>query len=80
VAAAASTAVFALGHSYHGAKGVLVAALAGAFMTGIVALSGSLMPAMAIHAALDIVTAYVDWLAMQDIAPELASMRLGEAS
>jgi uncharacterized protein len=80
VAAAASTVVFALGHSYQGAKGVLVAAIAGAFMTGTVGLSGSLLPAMAIHAVLDIITAYVDWLAMRDNAPELASMQLGEAS
>ena len=80
VAAAASLAVFALAHSYQGAKGILVAAVGGAFMTGTVAIFGSLLPAMAIHAALDIITGYADWLAIRENASDARPMQLGEGS
>jgi len=80
VAAAASLAVFALAHSYQGAKGVVVAAIGGASLTGTLAIFGSLLPAMAIHAALDIITGYADWLAMREDASGAESMRLGEVS
>ena len=80
VAAAASLVVFALGHSHQGAKGIVVAAVGGAFMTGTLAIFGSLLPAMAIHAALDIITGYVDWLAMREAASGAGPMQLGESS
>jgi uncharacterized protein len=79
-AAGASLIVFSLGHVYQGLKGVLAAALAGALLTAVLAVCGSLLPAMAIHAAIDIITGYVDWLAMREDADEPTVMRLGEPS
>ncbi len=80
VAAAASLAVFALAHSYQGGKGIVVAAAGGAFITGTVAIFGSLLPGMAIHAALDIITGYADWMAMREDASNAGPVRLGEVS
>jgi hypothetical protein len=53
-AAAVSVAVFGLGHAYQGRSGALRATAAGAVMTGIVLLTGSLIPAMIVHAIIDL--------------------------
>ena len=53
-AAAAQAVCFALGHAYQGRKGVLLTGAAGAFLTLIVTLTGSLFPAMLIHALMDL--------------------------
>lgn len=53
-AAAAQALCFGLGHAYQGRKGVLLTGAAGAFLTLIVTLTGSLFPAMLIHALMDL--------------------------
>jgi membrane protease YdiL (CAAX protease family) len=75
VAAAASLLVFALAHSYAGTKGVLKSAFGGVLFTAVVALCGSLLPAMVIHALFDVGTGYLAWLAFREMSPpEGASM------
>jgi membrane protease YdiL (CAAX protease family) len=46
--------VFGVAHFYQGARGVLLTGLAGAFFTGVLLVSGSLWPAMLIHALMDL--------------------------
>ena len=53
-ATAASLVLFTLGHSYQGAKGAVRSGIAGATMAAIVLLTGSLIPAMLVHAIVDL--------------------------
>ncbi|MFN8570973.1 MAG: CPBP family intramembrane glutamic endopeptidase [Gemmatimonadaceae bacterium] len=53
-AALLALVAFGLGHAYQGRAGVLKTTVAGAFFVGVVALTGSLVPAMALHALVDI--------------------------
>jgi uncharacterized protein len=53
-AAAVQIAVFGLAHLYQGRSGILKTGLVGAFFTGLVWVSGSLFPAMLIHALMDL--------------------------
>jgi membrane protease YdiL (CAAX protease family) len=46
--------LFGLGHAYQGAKGIVTTGIAGAFFSGVVFVSGSLAPAMLIHALMDL--------------------------
>lgn len=46
--------LFGLGHAYQGAKGILRTGIAGAFFSAVVYVSGSLLPAMLIHALMDV--------------------------
>jgi len=46
-------AIFGIGHAYQGRKGATRATLAGAVMAAIVLATGSLIPAMIIHAMID---------------------------
>jgi membrane protease YdiL (CAAX protease family) len=46
--------LFGLGHAYQGRRGIVMTGLAGAFFSGVVYLSGSLWPAMLIHALMDV--------------------------
>jgi hypothetical protein len=66
LAAAASSVIFGLGHSYQGPRGVLQTALGGAVFAAVVGISGSLLPAMVIHALVDIGAGYYAWLALRD--------------
>jgi len=52
-AMAAIVAVFGISHAYQGRKGAVRATLAGAVMATIVLTSGSLIPAMIVHALID---------------------------
>jgi membrane protease YdiL (CAAX protease family) len=65
-AAAASSVVFGFGHFYQGPRGVLQTALAGAVFAAVVGITGSLLPAMAIHALVDIGAGYCARLAFRD--------------
>lgn len=47
-------AMFGIGHAYQGRKGAIKATLAGAVMAAIVLATGSLIPAMIVHALVDI--------------------------
>lgn len=49
-----SALVFGIGHLYQGARGVVQGTLAGVFLGAVYALSGSLVPAMLIHAFMDL--------------------------
>ena len=53
-AIAVTSAIFGLGHAYQGWKGVVATGVVGAVMAGVYLASGSLWPAMAIHALTDV--------------------------
>jgi membrane protease YdiL (CAAX protease family) len=68
-ALAASSLLFGLGHAYQGFKGVLGTAVAGLFMGLLFLLSGNLVPAMVVHALLDMQVVYVLGSASRKAAP-----------
>jgi hypothetical protein len=68
-AAALSLLFFAIGHSYQGWNGVLRTGVVGAIITLIVAIAGSLWPAMALHALLDLGQGKMAWLALHEGRP-----------
>jgi len=53
-AAVLQALVFGVGHLYQGARGVLLTGLAGLFFIGVVVVTGSIWPAMLIHALMDL--------------------------
>jgi len=65
-AAGAATASFALLHAYQGKKGIPRTGIFGAVMTLTVAGTHSLLPAMALHAVVDVGSGIVGWLALKD--------------
>ncbi len=67
-AAALSLAIFATGHAYQGWNGVLRTGIVGALFTLVVAFSGSLWPAIALHALLDLGQGTLAWLALGEPA------------
>lgn len=69
-AAAFSVVVFALGHAYQGVKGILVAGILGSLLTLVVLISGSLLPAMALHALADFGSGLVAWLVFRQVQGE----------
>ena len=64
-AAALSLSIFALAHLYQGWSGVLRTAMAGGFYTLAVATLGSLWPAIALHALVDLGSGTMAWLALR---------------
>ena len=69
-AAAVSVVVFALGHAYQGIRSTLGPGIVGSLLTLVVLVSGSLLPAMALHALVDIGDGVVAWLVFRDVRPE----------
>jgi membrane protease YdiL (CAAX protease family) len=65
-AASLSLLFFAIGHAYQGWNGVLRTGVVGAIITLIVAMSGSLWPAIALHALLDLGQGMMAWLALRE--------------
>ena len=63
-AAALSLVVFALAHAYQGARGVLATGAVGSGLTLVVLVLGSLWPAIAVHALVDIGQGLVAWLVL----------------
>jgi membrane protease YdiL (CAAX protease family) len=53
-AAALSVVCFGIAHNYQGRAGIVRTGLVGAFLTLVVAITGSLLPAMVLHALIDI--------------------------
>lgn len=49
-----SSVIFGVGHSYQGVKGILTTTLVGGAMAAVYITTGSLWPAMAVHAIIDI--------------------------
>jgi uncharacterized protein len=66
-AAAFSLVVFAAAHAYQGVKGVLATGVVGGLLTLVVLISGSLLPAIALHVLTDIGTGLVAWLALHKV-------------
>ena len=64
-AALFSVVVFALAHAYQGAKGIVATGIAGVLLTLVVLISGSLIPAMVVHALVDIGSGLIAWAALR---------------
>ncbi len=64
-AAAFSVCIFALGHAYQDARGVVATGVIGAILTLIVLGLGSLWPAIVVHALMDIGQGVTAWLALR---------------
>jgi hypothetical protein len=69
-AAAFSVVVFAAAHAYQGAKGFLATGVVGGLLTFVVLIFGSLLPAMALHALVDIAQGLVAWLVLREVQRE----------
>ena len=65
-AAVLSLLAFAAAHAYQGRAGVVRAAIAGALLTLLVVVSGSLFPAMVLHALIDVGSGVIAWLVLRD--------------
>jgi len=65
-AAALSLSFFAIGHLYQGWKGVLRTGIFGALYTVVVAIFGSLWPAIALHAIVDLANGVMAWLVLRE--------------
>lgn len=65
-AAAFSVVLFGFGHAYQGTKGIVATGAVGAVLTLVVLISGSLWPAIALHALVDIGQGVIAWLALRD--------------
>jgi hypothetical protein len=65
-AAALSLLFFAIGHLYQGWNGVLRTGIVGAIHTLVVAVFGSLWPAIALHALIDVGSGMMAWLALSE--------------
>jgi membrane protease YdiL (CAAX protease family) len=66
-AAAFSVAVFAVAHAYQGVKGILGTGIVGILLTLVVLISESLLPAMALHALIDIGQGLIAWLVLRQV-------------
>jgi len=71
-AAALSHSIFSLAHVYQGWGGVLRSGIFGAFFTLVVAITGSLWPAIALHALVDLAGGVMAWLVLRD-SPTIAA-------
>jgi uncharacterized protein len=69
-AAVFSVVAFGLVHAYQGSKGMIQAAILGSLMTVIVAVTHSLLPAMALHALIDIGSGLIAWIALREPVTE----------
>jgi uncharacterized protein len=65
-AAALSLSFFAVAHVYQGWNGVLRTGMVGALLTLVVAILGSLWPAIALHALIDLGSGMMAWLALRE--------------
>jgi uncharacterized protein len=68
-AAALSTVSFGFCHAYQGRRGIIGSLIVGALMTLFVAITHSLLPAMALHAAIDVTSGLLGWIAFREDAP-----------
>jgi membrane protease YdiL (CAAX protease family) len=65
-AAGLSLLFFAVAHAYQGWDGVLRTGMVGALLTLVVAIFGSLWPAIALHALIDLGAGVMAWLALRE--------------
>ena len=68
--AAFSVVIFATAHAYQGAKGILGTGIVGSLLTLVVLISGSLLPAIALHALVDIGQGLIAWLVLRRVEHE----------
>ncbi len=68
-AAVCSVTSFGLLHAYQGRKGMIQATILGALMTALVMMANSLVPAMVLHALVDIGSGLMTWFARREQAP-----------
>jgi len=68
-AAALSTVAFGFLHAYQGGRGIVRTAAVGAVMVLVVAGTRSLVPAMALHALIDVGAGIVTWIALREVVP-----------
>jgi membrane protease YdiL (CAAX protease family) len=68
-AAAIGSACFGLLHAYQGRGGIVRTGLVGVAMAGLVTITRSIYPAMALHALIDIGSGLVTWTALRDPEP-----------
>jgi len=64
-AAAISVVLFAIAHAYQGSKGILTTGMVGVVLTVTVAIFKSLIPAIALHALVDLSSGCITWLAFR---------------
>jgi uncharacterized protein len=67
-AAGFALVVFAAAHAYQGLQGVLATAIVGAVMTLVVLVFDSLLPAMILHALIDINQGLLGWLVLREVS------------
>jgi len=65
-AADLSLSVFAAAHAYQGKAGIVRSGFVGGVLTLLVALSGSLIPAIVLHAFVDIMSGVIAWLVLRE--------------
>jgi len=65
-AAALSLSLFSAAHVDQGKAGAIKSGLVGGFFTLLVAFSGSLVPAMVLHALVDIISGVIAWLVLRN--------------
>jgi membrane protease YdiL (CAAX protease family) len=65
-AAALSVLIFATAHAYQGWNGIFRTGIVGTFFTLVVAISGSLWPAIVLHALVDLGSGTMAWLALRE--------------
>ena len=65
-AAASSVFLFAIAHAYQGGKGILTTGIVGVVLTATVAIFQSLLPAIALHALMDLSSGCIAWLAFRE--------------
>jgi membrane protease YdiL (CAAX protease family) len=66
LAALTSLALFAAAHAYQGLGGLSRSALLGAALTAVVLVTGSLWPAIALHAVIDGMGGWIGWVILRD--------------
>ena len=64
-AAAISASLFAIAHAYQGGRGIATAGIVGLALAGSVAIFKSLLPAIALHAWVDLSSGCIAWLAFR---------------
>jgi membrane protease YdiL (CAAX protease family) len=72
-AAALSLVVFAAAHAYQGASGILATGVVGGLLTLVVLILGSLWPAMAVHALVDIGSGLLAWVVFRKVQDDASS-------
>jgi membrane protease YdiL (CAAX protease family) len=72
-AAVVSVAAFGVLHAYQGRAGIVRTAVVGAVITLFVAATGSLIPAMVLHALIDVGSGTMGWLVLGDPAGNRAA-------